>query len=173
MNPVKWLTIQAVCDFIQRQDPNIKITIRGFGSLRIHGSSATVGDEFRRSYSPIIGNTPLYRTIVETIHSLPKKGNQIIVAFTDGRDNASGGVTAQSVQDLFTDRRNVVFWFMASTPDAQAVGTAMGAHSILPYSDQHIGAALEAVHESQQVYRRTGTPGLYKQRDMDAAMGRV
>ena len=169
-------TVAAVCGLVGRQDPNTKITIMGFDKwynpLRIQGSSATVGDEFRRVYNPS-GGTPLYSTLVSTIRSFGSDEEIIIVAFTDGEDTDSRGLTAASVKAALAERPNVVFWFMASTRDAEAVGTAMGAHSVLPYSDQHIGAALEAVHESQQVYRQTGTPGVYKQRHRDAAMGRA
>ena len=171
MSPNKYTTVNAVCAFVSRQNPNVAITIAGFESLIIRGSSATVSDEFRRSYSPSIDHTPLYRRLIETIRSFPEDEHHILVAFTDGADNASHPLTPQSVRNALAKRPNVVFWFMASTRDAEAIGTAMGAHSVLPYSDAHIEAALEAVNESQTVYRQTGTAGGYSQRQKKAARG--
>ena len=173
MSPNRYTTVNAVCAFVSRQNPNVAITIAGFESLIIRGSSATVSDEFRRSYTTSIGHTPLYRRLIETIRSFHEDEHHILVAFTDGADNASHPLTPQSVRNALAERPKVVFWFMASTRDAEAIGTAMGAHSVLPYSDAHIEAALEAVNESQKEYRKTGTAGLYKQIQKDAAMGRA
>lgn len=117
----------------------------------------------RESYVPR-GGTPLFDAVaavvarIDKVNLLPDERVNLAI-LTDGEENSSREMTAETVRKLLLDRQERCKWlvqYLGANQDAWAAGASIGvaaAHA-MTFATENVEQAMQAMSASQARYRR-------------------